>query len=108
MPFASQLQFDTLDNGAVLTAREDGTSLLPYLGSGANRITVNGEINKLASNIGQARDFAGIHRRSDYAAGLLLGEAAALSVARDQHNVYTGEDFDGFVITKFDGTTVLV
>jgi hypothetical protein len=30
-----------------------------------HQITVNGEINKLASNIGQARDFAGINWRSD-------------------------------------------
>ena len=41
-------------------------------------------------------------------AGLLLGEAAALSVLRDQHNNHAGEDFDGFVITTFDGKTITV
>ena len=53
------------DNGAIVTANADGRSLVPYTGSDADHITINGEINKLASNIGQARDFAGIHWRSD-------------------------------------------
>jgi len=68
----------------------------------------NGEINKLASNIGQARDFAGIHWRSDFEWGLRLGEAAAISVLSDQANNYVGKDFAGFTITKFDGTTITV
>ena len=95
-------------NGAIVTASQDGTALVPYTGSGAGRITVNGEINKLASNIGQARDFAGIHWRSDSDHGMLLGEAVALSILSDQSNNYTGEDFEEFTITKFDGTTVTV
>jgi hypothetical protein len=40
--------------------------------------------------------------------GLALGEAAALSVLSDQSNNYVGENFNGFTITKFDGTTVTV
>ena len=31
-----------------------------------------------------------------------------LSVLRDQSNNYAGENFEGFTITKFDGTTVTV
>ena len=87
---------------------EDRSSLLPDRHTDAKDITVNGEINKLASNIGQARDFAGIHWRSDYEWGLRLGEAAAISVLSDQSNNYVGEDFKGFTITKFDGTTITV
>jgi hypothetical protein len=87
---------------------EDRSSLLPYRYTDAKDITVNGKINKLASNIGQARDFAGIHWRSDYEWGLRLGEAAAISVLSDQSNNYVGEDFEGFTITKFDGTTITV
>ena len=83
-------------------------TLVPYTGSDASRTTVNGEINKLASNIGQARNFAEIHWRSDYEWGLRLGEAVALSILRDQANDYLGEDFAGFTITKFDGTTITV
>jgi hypothetical protein len=92
----------------IVTASPDGLSLDTYTGSDAQLITVNGEINKLASNIGMARNFAGIHWRSDYESGLRLGEAVAISVLRDQMNNYPGEDFKEFTITKFDGTTVAV
>ena len=37
-----------------------------------------------------------------------LGEAVALSILRDQGDNYPGENFEGFTITKFDGTTVTV
>jgi hypothetical protein len=94
--------------GEDLIGPEDGSSLLPYRHTDAKDITVNGGINKLASNIGKARDFAGIHWRSDYEWGLRLGEAVAISVLRDQRNNYVGEDFEGFTITKFDGTTITV
>jgi membrane-associated phospholipid phosphatase len=106
--FDGSVQFNTLPYGKIQVANGDGQSLKYYLGSDRDQITVNGEIDKLASNIGLARDFAGIHWRSDSDAGLLLGEAAALSVLRDQSNNYAGEDFEGFTITKFDGTTVTV
>jgi hypothetical protein len=105
--FDGRVQFNTLTNGAIMTASEDGL-LVPYTGPDANEITVSGEINKLASNIGQARDFAGIHWRSDYEAGLRLGEAVAISLLRDQRNNYVGEDFEGFEITTFDGKTITV
>jgi hypothetical protein len=39
---------------------------------------------------------------------LRLGEAVAISVVHDQSNDYVGEDFAGFTITKFDGTTIIV
>ncbi len=95
-------------NGAIVTASPDGTALVPYTGSDAGQITVNGEINKLASNIGQARNFAGVHWRSDSDYAILLGEALGLSILSDQSNNYPGEDFKGVTITKFDGTTVTV
>jgi hypothetical protein len=92
----------------IVTASGDGLSLAPYPGADAGQITVNGEINKLASNIGLARDFAGIHWRSDYEWGLRLGEAVAISLLRDQSQNYVGEDFEGFTITTFDGHTITV
>jgi hypothetical protein len=107
--FDGSVPFGSLKNGDIVTASgTDGKSLAPYTGSDADQITVNGEINKLASNIGNARDFAGIHWRSDYEAGLRLGEAAAISVLRDQSNIFAGEEFEGFEITTFDGKTITV
>ena len=92
----------------IVTASPDGLSLIPFTGADAEQITVEGEINKLASNIALARDFAGIHWRSDYEWGLRLGEAVAISILRDQSNNYVGEDFEGFTITTFDGKTITV
>ena len=106
--FDGDAPFSALMNGDIVMASEDGLSLVPYAGSDASQITVNGEINKLASNLGLGRDFAGIHWQSDCTAGLILGEAVALSILRDQGNLYAGEDFTGFTITKFDGTTLVV
>jgi hypothetical protein len=39
---------------------------------------------------------------------LRLGEAVAISILRDQNNNHTGEDFEGFTITTFDGKTITV
>jgi hypothetical protein len=104
--FNGNVPFHTLGNGALQVASEVGLSLVPYSGADSEEITINGEINKLASNIGLGRNFAGVHWRTDYSDGLKLGEAVALSILADQKGVY-GEDFEGFQITKFDGTTAL-
>src|SRR5262249_23312951 len=106
--FDGSTPFSALTNGRIEMASEDGRSLVPYTGSDASQITVNGEIDKLASNIGLGRDFAGIHWRSDYVAGLILGEAVAISILGDQSNLYAGEDFTGFTITRLDGRTITV
>jgi hypothetical protein len=88
-------------------ASDDGQSLLPYNGSDKGSITLEGELNKLASNMAMGRDFAGVHYRSDYVAGMLLGEAVAISILSDQHSSYN-EVFNGFTFNKFDGTTITV
>ncbi len=90
-----------------VVASDDGLSLIPYTGDDADQMTVGGEANKLAANIGLGRNYAGIHWRSDYQESLLLGEAAAISILRDQRETYN-ERFDGFTLTKFDGTTITV
>jgi hypothetical protein len=90
-----------------IVASDDGQSLLPYTGADAGQITVGGELNKLADNIAQGRDVAGVHWRSDAAQSLLLGEAVTISILRDQRATYN-EPFSGFTFTKFDGTTITV
>lgn len=83
---------------------EDGQTLRPYTGPD---LTVGNELDKLAANIALARDFAGIHWRSDGTAGLLLGEAVAINVLREMHMV-SHEVFNGFDLTRFDGTRITV
>ena len=85
-------------------ATPDGLDLLPYQGP---RLTVGGELNKLASNIALGRNFAGIHWRSDAGASLVLGEEVALRYLAKER-LCVNEPFEGFTVTRFDGTTVAV
>ncbi len=86
-----------------VTASADGLSLLPYTGP---PLTVGGELNKLAANVGLGRNAAGVHYRSD-GEGLLLGESVAIGILQDYRKTYN-EDFSGFSLTKFDGTTIII
>jgi hypothetical protein len=86
---------------------EDGLSLVPYLGPDAGDLTVGGELNKIAANIALGRNIAGVHWRSDGNESLKLGEAIAIGILKDQRTCYN-EVFNGFSLTKFDGTTVNV
>src|SRR5205814_6407571 len=72
----------------------DGLSLIPYTGPDADKLTVGGELNKLAANVAIGRNFGGVHYRSDYAESVKLGEAITISVLQDQRLIY-GEDFSG-------------
>lgn len=86
---------------------DDGLSLVAYNGSDSATLTVGGELNKLASNVAVGRNIAGVHWRSDATESLKLGEAVAISILHDQRHTYN-ETFNGFSLTKFDGTTVTV
>jgi hypothetical protein len=82
----------------------DGQSLRRYTESG---LTVGNELDKLAENISFARDFAGLHWRSDASAGILLGESVAIGVLREMR-MTSHELFDGYELTRFDGTRITV
>jgi membrane-associated phospholipid phosphatase len=82
----------------------DGSGLIPYEGPD---LTVGGELNKIASNVAQGRNIAGVHWRTDATEAIKLGEAVAISVLRDQKPTYR-EPFRGFSLTKLDGTTITI
>lgn len=82
-----------------------GLNLIPY--TGGETLTVGGELNKIASNVALGRNTAGVHWRSDGTESMLLGEAVAISILRDGKSCYN-EVFNGFTLTKFDGTTITV
>ena len=94
---------ETFEIPAPVQANALGSLLLPYPGA----LTVGGELNKLASNIGYGRDTAGVHWRSDESPAFLLGEDVAIRFLRD-HKTLTNESFAGFSLTKFDGTTITI
>jgi len=85
-------------------ASADGLSLIPYQGSA---LTVGGELNKLGWNIAMGRDFGGIHYRSDQIESMRLGEEVAIRFLREEKLTFN-EDFQGFSLTKLDGTTITV
>jgi membrane-associated phospholipid phosphatase len=84
--------------------RSSGLQLKPYTG---DPLTLGGELNKLASNIALARNYAGVHWRADGDDGLVAGENVALTMLQD-HLRTVVEDGAAFVLTRFDGTRVMV
>jgi len=88
-----------------LIADATGTNLVPYPGAD-KRLTVGGELNKLAANIASARNMAGVHWRTDYSASVRLGEQIAISVLQEQKLTYN-EEFS-LTIDRFDGTSITI
>jgi hypothetical protein len=82
----------------------DGLTLVPYQGT---PLTVGGELNKIASNVAQGRNIAGVHWRTDATEALKLGEDVSISILKDTKSCFS-EPFNGFSLTKFDGTTITV
>jgi len=83
-----------------------GTALVPYTGPDKDRLTVGGELNKLAANIGNGRAMGGVHWRTDYEEAFKVGETIAIEILRDQKPT-TVEDAT-FTISRFDGSTIRV
>lgn len=88
-------------------ANDNGTDLVDYNGIVRDELTVGGELNKLASNVGYARDFTGVHWRTDGEEGQLLGERVAIAFLQDRVKTYH-EDFPGYTLTKFDGQRIRI
>lgn len=82
----------------------DGLSLQPYVGP---PLTVGGELNKLAFNVGMARVTAGIHWRSDVVEGNKLGQEVSISILQDMKPAYN-EPYSGYTLGRFDGTTITI
>ena len=82
----------------------DGLSLVPYVGP---QLTVRGELNKLAWNIGWARCVGGIHWRSDVIEGNKLGQQASIGIMRDMKTAYR-EPYSGYTLTRFNGESVTI
>lgn len=84
----------------------DGTALVPFTGPDADRLTVGGELDKVAANIAIGRNMAGVHWRTDYSESIRLGEAVAIGVLRDQ--VRVGHESASFGLTRFDGRRMTI
>ncbi len=71
-----------------------------------DHLTVEGELNKLASNISIGRNWAGVHYFSDYYESLLMGEQIAIGILEEQKIMF-GENFH-MTVPKFDGTSIRI
>ena len=69
-------------------------------------LTVEGELNKLASNISIGRNWAGVHYFTDYHESIRLGEAIAIGILEEQKLTY-GENFS-MTVPLYDGGTVRI
>ena len=69
-------------------------------------LTVEGELNKLASNISIGRDWAGVHFFTDYYESIRLGEKIAIGILEEQKLTY-GENFS-MSVPLFDGSCIRI
>jgi membrane-associated phospholipid phosphatase len=80
----------------------EGTELVPLLTT--SRLTVGGELNKLASNVATGRNIAGVHWRSDGLNSLMLGEAIAIALLREHKATFN--EGGSFRFTSFSGQLI--
>ncbi len=86
-----------------VVSNDDGMALLGYTGPD---LKIGGELNKVANNVAIGRDAAGVHYRQDGVEGLVVGEQQAIALLQDKSRTLNESNFDGFTLTKFDGTRI--
>lgn len=89
---------------------DDGKSLrlVPVYDRQGNaaHLTVEGELNKLASNISIGRNWAGVHYFTDYYESILMGEEIAIGILEEQKLMF-GENFF-MTLPLFGGDTIRI
>nr|QKI80102.1 vanadium-dependent haloperoxidase [Asparagopsis taxiformis] len=102
----------------VLKAFFDGGYRLPFCyitdedGTGLQAVeideplTVDGELNKICSNISIGRNWAGVHYFTDYIESIRIGEEIAIGILQEQKLTFS-ENFS-MTLNKFDGSTIRI
>jgi hypothetical protein len=67
---------------------------------------VQGELDKLAMNIANARNMAGVHYYTDYYESLRLGERIAVSIIEEHLSLY--DESVSMSFTTFDGEPIRI
>lgn len=86
----------------VVVDRDGQEKIVAYTSADAAAMTMEGELNKLASNIALGRNMAGVHWRSDGSYSLQLGEDVAISILEAYARSYA-EFSPGAVVFEFKG-----
>jgi hypothetical protein len=81
-----------------------------YDGADKSDMTVQGELNKLASNVALGRDIAGVHYRCDGDCGLKMGEKYAISFLHSLAKSYYPDILTPicFLVQRFDNSFVRI
>ena len=85
-----------------LQPNSDGTALVAYSGA----LSVEGELNKVASNVALGRNIAGVHWRSDATESLKLGESIAIQYLKELKQTYNEQV--SFRFNDFAGRAVVI
>jgi hypothetical protein len=86
---------------------KNGSDVLPgYTGTDAAKMTMEGELNKLASNVAMGRSMGGVHWRTDNTRSLRLGEKIATIVLRRESKDY--QERPSWTYTNFDDEEVTI
>lgn len=93
-----------IPHGNLFVPNSDGSELDHYLGK--EKLTLEGELNKLAANISIGRNMAGVHYFSDYFDSLRMGERIAVGMLYEQMTTYSEAVTMRF--TSFDGDRVVI
>lgn len=101
---------------AVTASNDPGKAFVPTIdGSALNEInvvdengataalTVEGELNKICSNVSIGRNWAGVHYFTDYIESIKMGEQIAIGILEEQKLTY-GENFS-MTVPLFDGSS---
>jgi hypothetical protein len=86
---------------------EDFCEPQPYCGPDADKLTVGGELNKIASNVAMGRSMGGVHWRSDNTRSLRLGEEIAIEILRKRTLEYAERPVS-FTFRTFDRQMVRI
>ena len=93
-----------IENPVQVKPRSNARRLEAYTG---DQLTIEGELNKLASNIAIGRNLAGVHWRTDGTEGILLGEAVAVRMLKDHKQTYQ-EDYESYRFRGFRGDQITI
>lgn len=89
----------------------NGDYLEDYTDKDSSLMTINSELNKLASNIAIGRNFAGVHYRRDGDCGIKLGEEYAISFLVDKAlelHASKNNMFQGWILEKMNGEIIKI
>ena len=86
---------------ALVVVGNDKDDTAPTVATLSDSLSLVGELNKLAWNIANGRNMAGVHYFTDSIESLMLGEAMALGILREQTSAYDAAEMLNMTVPLF-------